>query len=283
MAIDDIPGGRQVGGTAPGARPRWPWVVLFAVFGAALYAYYWASAHPAKPLAEVLVRPACALGLFLFASVVGSVLARRGFFHGLRFPLMLVPIYVMGLVPYVASPAGGWEGGWLLGIAGAAAGAVAGAVTGWLFALWELREAQDPTPVVRGLRLPVAFAVLFALFGAYCWATTSLATPGEAWAIALFPIVFAFLGILVGKPFLGMLTALPLVPLPLVPIVASLTVGWGGGWALGMAGAVAGAAAGAANGWLYDRWIMPQYEKRRARQMAARQPGSTNEPSLVGR
>jgi hypothetical protein len=251
------------------------------VFGAALFAYYWAGAHPAKPLAEVF--PACELGLFVFASVVGSVLARKGFFHGLRFPLMLVPIYVMGLVPYVASPAGGWEGGWLFGIAGAAAGAVAGAVTGWLFALWDLQEAQDPPPVVRGLRVPVSFAVLFALFGAYSWATTSLATLGDAWAIALFLIVFAFLGVLVGKPVLSMLTALPLVPLPLVPIVASLTVGWGGGWALGMAGAVAGAAAGAANGWLYDRWIMPEYEKLRARQMAARQPGTTNEPSLIGR
>jgi hypothetical protein len=28
---------------------------------------------------------------------------------------------------------------------------------------------------------------------------------------------------------------------------------------------------------------MPEYEKLRARQMAARQPGTTNEPSLIGR
>ena len=156
-------------------------------------------------------------------------------------------------------------------------------MTGWLFALWDLRETQDLPPVVRGPRVPIAFAVLYALFGAYSWATTSLATAGEAWTIALFPIVFAFLGLLVGKPFLSMLTALPVVPVQLVPIVASLTVGWGGGWALGMAGALAWAAAGAANGWLYDRWIMPEYEKQRARQMAARQPGSTNGPFLIGR
>ena len=105
MDRDDIPGGRQVGGAAPGTKPLWPWAVLFAVFGAGLFGYHWAGSHPAKPIAEVL--PVWELGLFVFASVVGSVLARRGFFHGLRFPVMLVPIWVMGLVPSVGSSAGG--------------------------------------------------------------------------------------------------------------------------------------------------------------------------------
>jgi hypothetical protein len=41
--------------------------------------------------------------------------------------------------------------------------------------------------------------------------------------------------------------------------VASLTVGWHGGWVVG----IAGAAAGAASGWLYNRWLMPEFKKRR--------------------
>jgi hypothetical protein len=66
-------------------------------------------------------------------------------------------------------------------------------------------------------------------------------------------------------------------PLPLVllvPPVALLMVGWEGGWVLGIAGATVGAAAGAAQGWLFNRWIMPEYDKRRAQQSAVR--GSTS-------
>jgi hypothetical protein len=126
--------------------------------------------------------------------------------------------------------------------------------------------------------LPVAFAVVFALFGAYSWATARFVTLDEAWAIGLFPIVFALLGALVGKPLLGLVAGLPLVAVPLVPLVASLMVGWEGGWIAGLAGGAAGAAAGAANGWLYDRWIMPEYARRRARELA----GATDSPGSVG-
>jgi hypothetical protein len=61
-----------------------------------------------------------------------------------------------------------------------------------------------------------------------------------------------------------------------------MTVGWEGGWLPGIAGAAAGAAAGAVHGWLYDRWIMPEYDKRRERKRAARSPGSTDGPGSSG-
>jgi hypothetical protein len=159
----------------------------------------------------------------------------------------------------------GWTGGWVLGSWGAAVGAAAGAAAGWLFSQWTLPEIQNrPSVRRRAILLPTAFAVLFAIYGAHNWASVWL-TPDLAWAMGLFPLVFAFLGGLVGRPFLGMLTALPLVALQLVPLVASMTVGWEGGWMSGIAGAGAGAAAGAMNGWLYNRWIMPEYDKRRER------------------
>src|SRR5438132_2483094 len=50
VAEDDVPGGRPVGATAPVVAPRSPWVVLYAVLGAAWCAYDWATAAPAKPL-----------------------------------------------------------------------------------------------------------------------------------------------------------------------------------------------------------------------------------------
>jgi hypothetical protein len=125
------------------------------------------------------------------------------------------------------------------------------------------------------------FAVLSAIYGAYNWGSVWL-TPDHAWAIVLFPLAFAFLGGLVGRPLLGMFTAFPFVPLQLVPLVASLTVGWEGGWVLGIAGAAVGAAAGAVNGWLYNRWIMPEYDKRRAQERAVRPPGSTDRPGSSG-
>ncbi len=133
----------------------------------------------------------------------------------------------------------GWEGGWFLGIAGAAAGALAGGATGWLFIRLMLAEALKPRPVVSGtVRLPCVFAVLFALYGAYSWATARIVTLDEAWAIVIFPIVFALLGALVMRPLLGLLAGLPLVLVPLVPHFASMKV-WSGrvvGGLLGIAG-----------------------------------------------
>jgi hypothetical protein len=169
------------------------------------------------------------------------------------------------LVPPVASTTAAWEGGWVLGVAGAAAGAAAGTATGWLFLRWILPEVEKQRERWIAVGLPAAFAVFFAFFGAYRWATASPATLDDAWGIAIFLIAFAFLGALVRRPILGLLAASPLALLQLVLVVASMAAGWDGGWALGAVGAAAGAAAGAATGWLYARWIMPEYEKRRAR------------------
>jgi hypothetical protein len=182
----------------------------------------------------------------------------------------------------------GWEGGWLLGIAGAAAGAAAGAVTGWLFARWTLPDLvkRDREPARAAQQLPLAFAVLFALFGAYTWAqepeTLDQAREvGIGWILlALF--LLALPGTLVGRPFLGLLVMSPLVLVILVPTVASVNVAWEGGWVLAIVGAAVGAAAGAVNGWLFNRWIMPEYDKRRARQNAARPPGSRDDPGSGG-
>jgi hypothetical protein len=55
-----------------------------------------------------------------------------------------------------------------------------------------------------------------------------------------------------------------------------MTGAWEGGWLLGVAGAAVGAAAGAVKGWLFNRWIMPEYDKRRA--SAVQPPGSTAGP-----
>jgi len=116
-------------------------------------------------------------------------------------------MYVVGNLPAVASMTLAWEGGWILGIAGAAARAVAGAVAGWLFARWTLPNIENrPRERARATQLPIAFAVLFALFGAYNWAIEWL-TPGQAWTIVVFPIIFALLGALVRMPFLGLLSA----------------------------------------------------------------------------
>jgi hypothetical protein len=45
---------------------------------------------------------------------------------------------------------------------------------------------------------------------------------------------------------------------------------------LGIAGAAVGATAGTVNGWLFNRWIMPEYDKRRARERAVQPPGSSD-------
>jgi hypothetical protein len=279
---EDVPGGPPVAPAAPVVARQSAWIVLFALFGAALTAYSWASAHPAKPLATFLEDQARTIGSFLFIFALPGLLAGKPR-SGLLTALQIVPIYLVGLVPpAVSMTVGWWDGGWVLGVAGAAAGAAAGAVTGRLFVRWTLPEAENrPSVRRRAILLPITFAVFLAIYGARNWAFVWL-TPDHAWAIGLFPLVFAFLGGLVGRPFLGMLTALPVVPLQLVPLVASMAVGWDGGWTLGIAGAAVGAAAGAVNGWLFNRWIMPEYDKRRARESAARPPGSTDGPASSG-
>ncbi len=276
MAKAETSGADPVG-AAPALEPRWPWSVLFGVFGAALIAYGWAMETPAKPLATILMDQARGIGSLLLLCALASAMANwRKTFQGLRMPLLLMPLYVVGLVPAIVAVTAAWGGGWILGIAGAAAGMAAGALTGCLFTRWMAAEIQNPSRVIASGTITIvgAFAVLLALYGGYTWATLWLATVGEAWIIVLFPIVFALLGALVRRPFLGLLSALPLVPLPLVPLIASMTVGWGGGWLLGIVGAAAGAAAGATTGWLYQQWIMPEYEKRRAHNSAVWPPRS---------
>jgi hypothetical protein len=240
-------------------------MVLFAVFGAALIAWDWSSASSAKPLDAVLVNQAKALGLLLFAVVLPGILARKNPLHDLRnFGLPVAPWYLVELVPQIGSMTVGWEGGWLLGIAGAAVGAAAGVVVGWLFARWTLPDIENRRRhATKASLLPMAFAVLFALFGAYNWALEWL-TPDQAWAVGVLWILLALPGALVGRPFLGLLVMSPLVVVVLIPLVGSMTAGWEGGWALGVVGAAAGAAAGAATGWMFKRWIMPEYDKRRA-------------------
>jgi hypothetical protein len=49
-----------------------------------------------------------------------------------------------------------------------------------------------------------------------------------------------------------------------------MTVGWQGGLILGITGGIIGTAAGALQGWLFNRWIMPEYDKARARAGAMR-------------
>jgi len=289
VAVDDVPGGPPVGGAAPADAPRAPWVVLFALFGAALTAYHWASACPAKPLATFWMDQARTIGLLLFAFGLPSVLARRSPLPDLRnFALPVAPLFLVGLVPSVASITVGWGGGWLLGIAGAAAGVAAGSAAGWLFTRWTLPDIENrQRQRERAGQLPLVFAVLFALFGAYNWAIHWL-TLDEARGIGIGWILLALFlialpGTLVGRPFLGLLVmSPPFVLVPLIPLVASMTVGWEGGWIPGIAGAAVGAAAGAATGWMFNRWIMPEYDKRRARQSAVRPPGSTDGSASSG-
>jgi hypothetical protein len=216
------------------------------------------------------------IGYFLVIFAVGALANRRPLL-GLRATLYLVPLYLVNLVPPVASMTVGWEGGWILGLAGAAAGAAGGVAAGWLLTRWTLPDIEKnrPRERARAILLPIAFAVLFALFGTYNWAHEA-ATLDQAWVIGIGWILLALPGALVGRPFLGLLVASPLVLLTLVPVVASMTVGWEGGWIFGIAGAAIGAALGAVKGWLFNRWIMPEYDKRRARESAVQPPSSTD-------
>jgi hypothetical protein len=259
--------------------PQTAWVVLFALVGACVAAYAWASACPEKSLPTFMMDQARTIGSMLFIFVLPGVLAGRNPFSDLRsFGLVWVPLYLVEMVRAVASMTVGWEGGWLLGMVGAAAGAGAGAVMGWMFNRWTLpdlaRIQREPAP---SRRLPLAFAGLFALFGGYLWGVEWV-TPKDAWIIGMAWILLALPGALVGRPVLGLLVMSPFVVVMLVPLLASITVGWEGGWTLGIAGAVVGAAAGAVKGRLFNRWIMPEYDKRRARASALRPRGSTERP-----
>src|SRR5262249_3536673 len=149
-------------------------------------------ASPAKPPATFLVDEARTIGMLLFVFALPDVLARRSPFPDLRnLALPLAPLYLVGLVPPVASMTVGWEGGWILGIAGAAAGAAAGAVMGWLFTRWALPDLEKrQREPARAAQLPLVFAVLFALFGAYNWAHES-ATLDQAREIGIGWILLA--------------------------------------------------------------------------------------------
>src|SRR5438477_4494094 len=98
VAENDVPGGPPAA-AAPVVAPQWPWLVLFALFGAGLTTYSWASACPAKPLATFLLNQAWGLGTFLGVCALAGALAGKGPFHGLRLPLSVVPLYLVGLVP----------------------------------------------------------------------------------------------------------------------------------------------------------------------------------------
>ena len=280
---NDVPAGPPVTAAAPVALPQSTLVVLGALFGAALIAYEWASACPARPLAEFLVAQAWGIGFLLFMFGLAGALGKGRPWHGLREPLYIVPLFLMGQVPLVAAMTVGWDGGWFHGIAGTAAGAAAGAAAGWLLTRWALPPETENRhrERARAIVLPIAFAVLLALLGACNWAIEWL-TLDYAWVIGVAWVFLAFPGILVGRPFLGVLFGSPFVFVLLVPLVASMTVGWEGGWVLGIAGAAVGAAAGAVKGWLFNRWIMPEYDKRRARESAVRPPDSTDGPGSSG-
>ena len=274
MAENDVPGGSPDAGAAPDDVPQSAWVVLFVLLGAGLNAWNWASACTPKPIGEFLEVQAKAIGGVLFIFAFPSLLAKGRPIRALREALFFGPIYLVGLVPSVVSMTAGWEGGWSLGFAGAAVGAVAGAAAGWLFARWTAPVTEDRQFQQRGRRaLPYAFAVLFALLAVYNWGIEWVPLD-QVWWIGIAWLFLAMPGALVGRPLVGLLVASPFVLLILVPVIGSLTVGWEGGWPLGIAGAAVGAATGAVNGWLFLRWIMPEYDKRRARPSAARPPGA---------
>ena len=205
--------------------------------------------------------------------VLASVLAGKGIINGLKMPAALLPLYILGLVPSVLSTTMEWPGGWNFGIAGAVTGAGAGAAMGWLLCrlglLTDLEKDKPPSKRRRAIMLPVTFAVLLSLCGAYTWAIEWV-NMEHAWAIGLAWLLLAIPGALVGRPVLGLAVMSPLVLMILVPLAAMQTVGWEGGWVVGIAGAIIGAAAGVLQGWSFNRWIMPEYDKLRERQNDAK-------------
>src|SRR5262245_47682424 len=140
---DDVSGEPPVT-AASAVSPQSAWMVLFGLFGAALTAWIWASACTAQPSATFLEDQAKSIGFFLCVFVfLPAVLVRKRPVQGLRELSCVLPLYVVGLVPPVASMTLGWNGGWLLGIAGAATGAAVGAAAGWLFSQWTLPEIEN--------------------------------------------------------------------------------------------------------------------------------------------
>jgi hypothetical protein len=265
------PGGGRSVAEAPVIPPEWIGVALFALVCAVFGAYHWAIAGPDKPDAKFWVNQARGIGINLGLFALVGVLATRKPLWGLQLPLMFVPFYFVALVPPAVSPIMWWRGGWVLGTLGAVAGGAAGVVGGRVFGRWILPGAGNLRERGEATSLPVSFAVLFALYGAHNWAI-AWATLDHVWWIGIFWLLLAIPGALVGRPILGLLVVSPLVLVPLVPPTTSLIVNWAGGWVLGVAGAAAGGAAGALTGWLFKRWILPEYDKRRARQGAVQPP-----------
>lgn len=277
---ENVPAVPPVAAPAPVAALQTASMVLFALIGTALIGWEWSSGCPVKPFDAFLEAQARGIVYPLFMFGLAVALGKGRPWHGLREPLYLVPLYLVAQVPQFASMLVAWEGGWLLGIAGAAIGASAGAAGGWLFNRWTVPETETAQRQrMRGVALPIAFAVTLAVLGACNWGYEWV-TPEHAWLIGVVWLVLALPGALVGRPLLGLLVMSPFALMLLVPLIGLLTVGWEGGWVLGTAGAVVGAAAGAVKGWLFNRWIMPEYDKRRAREAAARPPTSADGPAL---
>lgn len=121
---NDAPGATTVAASAPEMDPRVGCMVLYGLIGAALTAWIWANGHTAKPLSTFLEKQARTMALWLFAFVLPGLLVNwRKPFRSLQFPLLLLPLYLVGeVVPSLAAMTGEWEGGWALGSAGACAG-----------------------------------------------------------------------------------------------------------------------------------------------------------------
>ena len=168
----------------------------------------------------------------------------------------------------------------MLGTLGAAAGVVAGAAMGWMLTRWTLPEIDNRPKLARN-QLPVFCAVPFSSYTAYVWGIEWL-KPEQTWVIGVCWLALSITGALVGRPLLGLVVWSPFVLVTLVPTVASITVGWEGGWILGTAGAVLGAASGVASGLMFNRRIMPEYDKLHAREKAARMPNSIDGPGSNG-
>ena len=257
-----------------GPPPWWLQIVFFSLLGAAMSAWGWANECTPKPLSAFWESQAH-IGAFLLLCVLGSVLAGKGLLHGLRFPFTMLPLYVLGLVPSVVSFTGEWEGGWLLGSLGAVAGAAGGAAMGWLFTRLGLSQPEKDLPSSRrrAIILPITFGVLLGLLGGYNWAIEWV-PPDQAWWLLVVWLLLAIPGALVLRPVVGLAVMSPFIGVILVPTVASMTLGWEGGWIAGIAGAVIGTTGGAMSGWLFNRWIMPEYDKRRERQNPAQNPST---------
>ncbi len=283
MVEDQVPGRPPVGVATPVVAPlSGCWLALSVLFGTTICANHWAHAHPEMSLDTFLAEDTRGIGVLLvfFVILVWPGVYTGRTFQGLRSSLFIIPVYLVGWVPSLVSLAVEWKGGWMLGTLGGAAGVAAGAAMGWMLTRWTLPEADKRPKRARNV-LPVVCAVPFACYVAYVWGTEWL-KPEQTWAIGVCWLALAMTGALVGRPLLGLAVWSPFVLVPLVPTVASITVGWEGGWILGTAGAVLGAASGVATGLIFNRRIMPEYDKLHAREKAARMPNSTDGPESNG-